>query len=197
MNRFKTVKKVICLLAIIPLLLFPYEKNEPGDVSAQNYNVDDTLNRSSSLSSIDSNWLEVTTNEREQHTEGVELSHQEIISLTDKFMELLVQEVDDQYKVVHFKTKASLISAFSSVSSTEVAKEYIDFFYEERNDNLYIIPTETPPWFQKDADYEMIKVDNQNMKIVQENISDLHGSYKIELIMTYDNKWRITEINHY
>lgn len=133
----------------------------------------------------------------EDDLENQTITHEEITALTDKFMKRLVQEVDHDYKVVHFDTKEALEVSFSDISKREVAAEYIDFYYEETVDGLYILPTETPPWFIEKNDYDVIQLDEDRVEVVQENETDLYGRYKITYEFSFDNNdgWKITKIN--
>ncbi|GAE94036.1 hypothetical protein JCM21714_3166 [Gracilibacillus boraciitolerans JCM 21714] len=126
-----------------------------------------------------------------------ELSHEQIITLTDTFMELLVQKTDEQYKVVEFNTKVELIQAFEPYVKKEAVQPYIDFYYQEQEDGLYIVPTETPAWFENDVEYQKEKTDDGKVKVTQINKNELHGKYTI--VITFEQVegiWRIVNISH-
>lgn len=124
------------------------------------------------------------------------ITHEEIVQLTDKFMEQLVQEVDDDYKVIHYDTKEDLETSFDDIAIREVTEEYTDFYYEETTDGLYILPTETPPWFIEKNDYHVIQLNENQVEVVQENETALYGQYKITYELTFGDKdrWIITNI---
>lgn len=136
--------------------------------------------------------------EKEGNLTKQTISHEEIIELTKVFMEQLVQETDDDYKVVHFDTKEGLFESFDHIATREVTAEYIDFYYEEADDGLYIIPTETPPWFIEENDYDMIQLNEDQVEMIQVNQTDLYGQYKITYEFTFDHQkgWKITKINY-
>lgn len=46
---------------------------------------------------------------------------------------------------------------------------------------LYIVPTETPPWFQKENNYERTRLDGNIVEISQQNQTDLYGNYMINI----------------
>lgn len=130
-----------------------------------------------------------------EKSEDQTITHEEIIALTDKFMEQLVQEVDEDYRVVHFDTKAALEASFDHIANREVIAEYVDFYYEETADGLYILPTETPPWFIKENDYNVIQLNKDQVEVVQENQTDLYGAYTITYEFSFDDDdWKITKI---
>ncbi|WP_337018547.1 hypothetical protein [Oceanobacillus massiliensis] len=127
-------------------------------------------------------------------SEKPQLTHEDITLLTNKFMDILVQDIDSNYKVNNFDTKEELLNEFSTVTTKEIAQEFVDFFYMEEADGLYILPTETPPWFLETNDYDMIKVNDSTVKVVQDNYTDLDGNYTVEFEFTYDTEWKITNI---
>ncbi|WP_067725649.1 hypothetical protein [Oceanobacillus damuensis] len=131
---------------------------------------------------------------KEVIADNAELQHDDVIHLTSTFMDILVQDVDEKYKVKSFDTKEELLDEFEKVTARTTAQEYVDFYYMEEADGMYILPTETPPWFLEENDYDMIKVDDSTVKVVQENYTDLYGDYVLELEFTFDGDWKITEI---
>lgn len=129
-----------------------------------------------------------------------QMTHEQIVELTDQFMKILVQDVDKQYRVLRYDSKAELRNAFDELvmgKGLTIVRDYINYYYEEKSDELYIIPTETPPWFNKNNTYDVIQLDRDQLKIVQENQSDLYGQYTIEMEFTFHQTWKITDINHF
>ncbi|MBT2217050.1 hypothetical protein F3157_03110 [Virgibacillus dakarensis] len=124
------------------------------------------------------------------------ITKEEIIAKTNKFMDLLVQDTGNNYKVTNFKTKEALIKAFDQVASKETAEKFIDMYYDEEDDGLYIIPTETPAWLDENNDFNVIQLQKNQVKVVQHSRSALHGVYSIEIEFTYDDGWRITNVDY-
>ena len=125
------------------------------------------------------------------------ISDEEITNLTNQFMVKLVQEVDENYKVINFDTKESLKASFDHIANRDVINEYIDFYYEETKEGLFILPTELPPWFIEKNDYDMIQLKGNQVKVIQENDTDLYAQYTITFEFTFDGKdhWKITNIS--
>lgn len=137
-------------------------------------------------------------NELEDHNSKATLAitHEEIVSLTGEFMEVILQDVDDDYRVTHYDTKDELLDEFKKLSTREVAEPYIDFYFEENVEGLYIIPTETPPWFNPDNDYDIITSD-KSVRIIQMNETDFDGKYTVEYeFKNSASGWKITDIKH-
>ena len=125
------------------------------------------------------------------------ITHDEIVELTDEFMATLVQDIDRNFKVKNYKDKASLIKAFGKITTEEVVRTYIDYYYIEKNDSLYIVPTETPPWFNKQNEYDVVQLEKNKVLVKQENKSELFGDYGIDIEFTFANlEWKITKIIH-
>ncbi|MFD1040178.1 hypothetical protein ACFQ3N_17535 [Virgibacillus byunsanensis] len=124
------------------------------------------------------------------------ISHEKIIALTNRFMDKLVQKSGNNYKVANYHTKTELLDDFKEVASRDVANEYIEYYYQEKADGLYIVPTETPPWFNEKNDYDVVQLENNRVKVSQNNTNDLYGSYTVNFEFTYDSDWKITKITH-
>ncbi|QDP40931.1 hypothetical protein [Radiobacillus deserti] len=123
-------------------------------------------------------------------------NEEELVRITDAFMDKLVQDIDHNNKVRNMETKEELIAEFSSIATEEVAKKYIEVYYIEKEDGLYVNPTETPPWFNKNNSYKEWKKED-TILIQQTNRSDLYGSYKVEFEFENDDGWKLTNTKHF
>lgn len=123
-------------------------------------------------------------------------THEELVRLTDEFMDILVQETDGNGKVVQFSTIEELYQEFTQIATKGAVRPYIDFYYTEEKDGLYLLPTETPPWFIPENNYETNQVSDKKIIITQQNSVDLYGEYVIEIEFTYTDKWKISNITH-
>ncbi|MBM7600736.1 hypothetical protein JOC34_003147 [Virgibacillus halotolerans] len=130
----------------------------------------------------------------EEEQANHELTHEQIEGVTDQFMDILVQEADPNYKVKNYNTKEALLTAFEEVTIRDVAADYVDYYYDEKADGLYILPTETPPWFIKENKYTIKQLDNNKVQVEQTNNTLLHGTYTITLDFSYEQEWKITNL---
>ncbi|MEN2465517.1 hypothetical protein [Ornithinibacillus sp. FSL M8-0202] len=73
------------------------------------------------------------------------IQHDDIVQLTDLFMHTLVQETDENYRVLEYPDKESIVDAFKHITTEDVVKAYVDYYFYEENGALYLVPTETPP----------------------------------------------------
>lgn len=168
-NNFRAFKLAFYMSILLSLFLFTYQ------VAAIEYKDSDVQETS----------MEQT------------ITHDKIVNLTDQFMDRLVQEINEDYKVIHFDTKEALKSSFDTIANRDVTSEYIDFYYEEKVDGLYILPTEIPPWFIEKNHYDVIQLNGNQVKVIQENETDLYGDYIITYEFTYihNEDWKITDIS--
>jgi hypothetical protein len=134
--------------------------------------------------------------EADDKKENKQLTHEEIVLLMNEFMNILVQPTDTNGQVNNFQTKEELLKEFEKITSKEVAIPYVDFYYLEEEDGLYIIPTETPPWFVAKNEYKIEQINESKVILTQENMVDLYGEYIIEVEFTYDEDWKISSIIH-
>ncbi len=134
----------------------------------------------------------------QQHNQFAEtnkkLTHKQVVAVTDEFMNTLVQDVDANYKVTNYKTKKALLTAFEEVTIRDIATDYIDYYYDEKADGLYIVPTETPPWFMKENPYTRKQTDKNKAQVKQTNNAYMYGTYTIILNFSYGSDWKITNI---
>ncbi|SEO72350.1 hypothetical protein SAMN04488134_111117 [Amphibacillus marinus] len=129
--------------------------------------------------------------------EGEVLTEAVIIEKTDLFIETLVQEINEDYSVINYSSKEQLYELFDGIATRESVKPYLDFYYQELDDSIYILPTELPPWFVVGVPYEVTESANGTFVVFQETVTDLHGPYKIEIEFAYNDNWEIIRINHF
>lgn len=167
---------------LLPLFLFMFKKDTIDHVTAQN--LDQTIE---SVATVD-------TNEKAEFATH-EISHEEILRLTEGFMETLVQDINnDTYQVLNYHTKDELLKAFEFITTHDIAKQFIDAYYVEGESGLYIIPTSTPPWFEGENDYDVIQLNESKVNVTQFIESDFYGAYQIELEFTFEKEWKITDV---
>src|SRR5690625_377328 len=144
---------------------------------------------------LDEQQAEIVDQEQNKES-SADLTHEEIVSLTDEFLDVILQDIDDDYKVIQYETKDELLDEFENRSTHESAEPYVEVYFNETEDGLYIIPTETPPWFNPDNDYDIISSD-RFARVIQENETDLDGTYTIQYDFIYEEDgWKISKIEH-
>lgn len=178
--KINHIFKWVTIAAIITVLVSAGSLNQPSHASADNHIKLETAKP-----------IQKDLKDKES-----ELSEGQVSELADTFMEILLQDIDEKYKVVKYSTKEELFGEFDKVALRQAAEEFVDFYYTEETDGLYITPTQTPPWFMEENDYDMIKKDNGDVRVVQENYSEMTGIYTIQLDFTFDNGWKISSVSY-
>lgn len=120
----------------------------------------------------------------------------EIYTLTNAFMDILMQETNKGNKLIHYQTKDELAADYQSIISVEAARPYIDIYFKEKPDGLYLNLREGPPWFSKNNRYDMVQLNEKKVKVIQKNYMDLYGEYTIVIQLTYEKDWKITKIKY-
>ncbi|TFB13799.1 hypothetical protein E3U55_15460 [Filobacillus milosensis] len=165
------MRKILYLTMIVALMLviIPYSL---GDVQAESsqITVKDHKNHNVSQKQVDNDL-----NMEENH----ELSEAQIIAVTQQFLNHLVQETDENYKVKNYQSLKEYKNSFSNIASEKVVNKYVNYLYEEKGQALYIIPTETPAWFAPSNEYEKTSLDNNTYRITQSNDMEMYGEYTI------------------
>lgn len=135
---------------------------------------------------------QVKTTSTTKNTDSDQPDKGDFIKLTDTFMNEMIQPTDENNKVNQFDTKEELMNHLSQYASEDLSRYYVEGLYEEKKDGLYIIPTELPPWVMKGEPSELVKLDDGNYQLNQENQSDLYGNYSIQVSITMENDdWKI------
>lgn len=125
-----------------------------------------------------------------------DLTNKQIFDMTDAFMKKLIQPTDQNYRVLNFKTKAQLVEDFSHIATASGVQPFIDFYYKEKEDGLFIVPTETPPWVDENNDLTIEQTD-QKAVVTQQNENELDSNYQITLTFIKKNKqWLIDQISY-
>lgn len=140
--------------------------------------------------------LEDKQTSTENSKEKMPLDKALIEKRTDQFMDQLVQEVNGNYKVKKYNSKQALLDDFKPFAKQKAAEKYVDYFYQEKQSGLYILPTETPPWFVNGQAYDTIDIDENHKQVIQTNTNDIYGEYTIVITFEYDGQWLIKEIEH-
>ncbi|BAC14276.1 hypothetical protein ACFQ4N_00090 [Oceanobacillus iheyensis] len=124
------------------------------------------------------------------------LDHSTITEKMNGFMDTLIQEVDSNYKVQAYQSKDELIQAFEQYTTEALASDFVSYYYEEKQDGMYIIPMDAPSWFQEENDYDMIKKDENTIQLTQSNYNEMVGEYTLVVDFTFQHDWKISKITY-
>ena len=141
------------------------------------------------LSKVASNHSEIMLNSLENKAEAKSFSVEKpnVEKLSSELINRIVQDTDDQYRVKDFNTEEDIEQHLREVTSSDLAANITDVYYEERDGGLYLVPTELFPWVNTDQPYELKQMNDFEYQLIQSNESDLYGSYTIEINFLYEN----------
>ncbi|GAA4068176.1 hypothetical protein [Amphibacillus indicireducens] len=179
-------------LILIGLLLLSYQS--PAQEN------DQTITQNQGYRSVQSMEKSVVMKEDtvqlDQAIKQQELTEDVMLDKLEAFINIFLQDIDLEYKVRGISTKAELIEQSTEIVSQEALQPYVDFYFEEVDNGLYVVPTELPPWFVPGNPYEMTQLDNGNVVIEQENEIELYGRYRVRIEFSAQENWRIVKIEH-
>ncbi|WLD91742.1 D-alanyl-D-alanine carboxypeptidase family protein [Alkalihalobacillus sp. AL-G] len=119
--------------------------------------------------------------------------------LESTFKERLFPETDDHFKVNDFSTKGALVDHLEEILATDLAKNYVDRFYYEENEGLYLEQQDGPVWLNTNENFQSNKKSDTEYHTVQKGENQLIGKYTLTITYHYkEDQWKITsrEIDH-
>ena len=128
--------------------------------------------------------------------EEMQPDQDEVIRVMNGLEDTLKQDADDSYKLKHYATEQELTEAFEAYVTPELAAAFVDYYFRAAAEGVYVIPTQTEPWFQEENEYDMINISNHSVQVVQENENDMVGSYTLVVEMAFQNGWKIQDISY-
>jgi hypothetical protein len=123
-------------------------------------------------------------------------TERDIVRLTDRYIALIKQEIDAEYRLVNVLTMAELYAAFDDIATRQVSEAHVSYYFTETEDGVYLRPTELPPWFEKDMPYTLTQVSDEEV-MVEQTVEDLelYGPYQIRFWFSYTDQWRISQVD--
>lgn len=123
-------------------------------------------------------------------------TERDLITLTERYIALIKQEIDSDYRLVDVSTMAELYLAFDEIATRQVSETHVSYYFTETKDGVYLRPTELPPWFEKDTPYTLTQVSDKEV-IVEQTVEDLelYGPYQIRFCFSYTDQWRISQVD--
>ncbi|MGP4072966.1 hypothetical protein ACTWQB_10490 [Piscibacillus sp. B03] len=165
------MKKITYLIALTALILItiPYSLSDINAESSSYNSEDFSKHVVSSKVTGQADWT----------SEQAELSNEDINQVLNQFMDQLVQETDDQWKVLNYQSLEEYKSSFDQIAERKVVDYFVDEIYYEEGQTLYLKGMDTPPWFDSDQDFNKEQLDDETYRITQDNESDFYGNYRI------------------
>jgi len=78
---------------------------------------------------------------------------------------------------------------------SRLAKEYVEIYYQEKKEGLYVIPMDGPVTFLENVPYKLHKNEKGQYYLIQENENVLYGKYKLTVVFEKaKERWIIIDI---
>lgn len=131
-------------------------------------------------------------NDSEQPLDEFDKGRAEVV-LTEyeKAFKKVINNTDDQLKQLEYTNKQGLKEHFEHFMSAEIAQSWVDTYFQEKEDGLYVIATEGPVFLQEDKPFTFTKTTDETATVVQERNNELIGHVKMKytLKLNNDNIW--------
>lgn len=179
-------KKFLFILISILVLSFAFAcnrdetdnppTNEQTDPSENKYNSNPTTDEEQDIKSDTSN-----------------LTKEDALSLEEEYMNrILPPREDGSQKVKDYDTKEELIDHISEIANRDLVIQFVDNYYNEKSDGLYIIAKDGPTTIYEDKPYDLKQVTDEKYNLIQEAEDNLRGKYKFTVEITRENeRWII------
>ncbi|MGM7701492.1 M15 family metallopeptidase [Pseudalkalibacillus sp. Hm43] len=113
--------------------------------------------------------------------------------IESSFKDLLMQETNAQQRVKAFSDKESLIQHLEAIVAKDVAEHYVDQYFEEKNDDLYLKKQDAPVWLNTDEEFEEKQQSETTYVVIQTTQNQLRGKYTLKITYQYtEDQWKIS-----
>lgn len=130
-----------------------------------------------------------------EDSQGKELTEERAKELISELERRIVDiRTTDDGKVMKFDSKEELITHVSEIAKQDLANKLVSDLFENRDEGLYIIPKDYPPFLIPSKNYSFEQVEEGKYQLIQKNSTEIHGEYK--LTITYElieDSYKITD----
>ncbi|MGP4071548.1 hypothetical protein ACTWQB_03215 [Piscibacillus sp. B03] len=128
----------------------------------------------------------------EEHPEAEEPNLDEVIS---NYEETITSLKNENTQEIDFDSKDEVMDYLTQAMSYSLAESHIDTYIEERDDGLYLVPTEFPVFINTDEDYQTSQEDANTYHVTQEQDTELTDHIEMTFIITnHDGTWIVDEV---
>lgn len=101
------------------------------------------------------------------------------------------------YKFQTINTKEELYKQFTGIMTADMAEKVWEPVVKEGKGNLYLVPMDLYPQFNKNNGYSIEKVDASTYKLTHHHKSELHGIFDMVFhFEKLDDSWKITDLTY-
>lgn len=132
-----------------------------------------------------------------RESETLEKALEEIMEIEEQFISMLFRPEkaeENSNELKNYQRKEGLINDVSQIAERDLVAEFVDKYYEEKGDKLYIIPQGMPAGILFQSFYEFNQIDDNVYEIVQDEADVMRGAYRLTVRFTNaDNRWRMVD----
>lgn len=132
---------------------------------------------------------ETEPEEEEKITLDEEQAQQVIKDFHDVFMNV-IENANDEGEIIDYHSNEELKDEFINYMSEEQADIFVENYFEENDEKLYVIPMETPFWINEEEEFTFEQVSDLEYEVSQEIENELAGHLRLIYVITLrDEDW--------
>lgn len=110
--------------------------------------------------------------------------------LEQQFVDLIYQETAEDQEVQNYDALGALKQDLQGIMMAPLADHYLEEFFYEENDNLYLTARDGPIQLNTEEDYQLEQVNDTTYKLTQTSSNELHGDYTLTITYSYEaGRW--------
>jgi hypothetical protein len=110
--------------------------------------------------------------------------------LEQQFYNFFTLETTENGQVKKYDSLARLEEEMKSIMVWPMADDYLESFFYEENDKLYLRAMDGPVKLDTDMEYQMEKVDDKHYTVTQDRKGAQYGKYTVKIDYSYEaGKW--------
>lgn len=198
------MKKKLMLLIVIVALLFMVacnKNNQEIDEEQDQVNevIDENEDDKNQDNEVEEDEQDDITSPEESDSENDEdneqpndenedvITEEKVLHIIDQFQNRLFVEVDDDLKVKSFNTKEELAQFIAEYAEKNLVYEFVDQFYYEDEDGLYIIPQSSPPLLDVHEPITLEQLNDERYLVTQAHQSEAYGELTFNILIEIVN----------
>ncbi|UCZ51401.1 hypothetical protein LGQ02_10945 [Bacillus shivajii] len=133
------------------------------------------------------------------HTSEEETPEPEVERVLTEFEEVfmnVIENSDENGKVTNHESKEDLSEHFTQIMSPQLAEWHVETYFREEEGDVFVIPTDTPLWFDDSKPYDEVKENDETYHVYQIRENEMIGKVEMIYILTVDEgKWIVENID--
>ncbi|MFD2672147.1 hypothetical protein [Marinicrinis sediminis] len=136
---------------------------------------------------------EPMTSEQAEQEEPMtsEQAEQVLVQYEQVFMET-GKDYDDQFKIEGYSSMQDILDEYETIMTEAWAVGTADIHFEQREDGVYLKPTELPVFLETEQPFEVNQADENTVEVIQQQESDLRGNMQVTFtLVKQEEQWKL------